>query len=101
MTPDCITIEQRIRAAVAAIPEPCAIAMRRTTTIGQMGLIEDVRFTDGHASVTLCLTDSACVHFGAMQHFVADVLADFPEVTRVTVDQTLTELWTPDRMAEP
>lgn len=95
-----MTIERRIRAAVAAIPEPCALAMRRPTTIGQMGLIEDVRFEAGHATVTLCLTDSACVHFGAMQRFVADVLANFPEVTSVTVDQTLTELWTPDRMAE-
>lgn len=93
-----MTIEQRIRDRVAAIPEPCAIALGRPTTLAQMGLIDRIAFADGHATVTLCLTDSACVHFRAMQHFIADVLADMPEVTSVSVDQTLTELWTPDRM---
>ena len=93
-----MTIEQRIRDRVAAIPEPCAIALGRPTTLGQMGLIDRIAFTNGHATVTLCLTDSACVHFRAMQQFIADVLADLPEVSSVSVDQTLTELWTPDRM---
>ena len=73
--------------------------MRRTTTIGGMGLIEDVEFADGHATIILCLTDTACVHFSSMQAFIADVLRDMPEVTGVTVVQTTTELWTPDRMA--
>lgn len=93
-----MTIEQRIRDRVAAIPEPCAIALGRPTTLGQMGLIDCIAFADGHATVTLCLTNSACVHFRAMQQFVADVFADMPEVTSVSVDQTPTELWTPDRM---
>ncbi|MES2097036.1 MAG: iron-sulfur cluster assembly protein [Pseudomonadota bacterium] len=94
-----MTIIDRIRDRVAAIPEPCAFAMGKPTTLGAMGLIEAIEVKAGHATVTLCLTDTACVHFAAMQAYIADVLADMPEITGVTVAQTLTELWTPDRMA--
>ena len=95
-----MTIVDRIRQRVSAIPEPCAFAMGKPTTIGAMGLIQDITVDHGRATVTLCLTDTACVHFAAMRTYIADVLADLPEVTSVVVDQTLTELWTPDRMAD-
>lgn len=95
-----MTIVDRIRDRVAAIPEPCAFAMGKPTTLGAMGLIETIEFDDGRATVTLCLTDTACVHFAAMRAYIADVLADLPEITSVAVNQTLTELWTPDRMAD-
>lgn len=94
-----VTIEEQIRERVSAIPEPCAIAMGKAMTIGDMGLVEDIAFDDGHARITLCLTDAACVHFQSMQRFIADVLIDLSEVRTVEVVQTLSELWTPDRMA--
>lgn len=93
-----MTVADRIHALVASIPEPCALAMRRPTTIEQMGLIDEVRFADGRATITLCLTDPACVHFAAMKTFIADRLRAIPEVTSVEVIQTTTQLWTPDRM---
>ena len=95
-----MTTIDRIRERVASIPEPCAFAMGKPTTLGAMGLIDQVEFEDGRATVTLCLTDTACVHFAAMRCYIADVLADLPEVTSVAVNQTLTELWTPDRMVD-
>jgi metal-sulfur cluster biosynthetic enzyme len=88
----------QIRERIAQIPEPCALAMRKTTTIGQMGLIEAVELAGGHVRITLCLTDAACVHFGAMQRYIADVLSELPDITEVTVQQTTSALWTPDRM---
>lgn len=93
-----MTLERCIRDRVAAIPEPCALAMRRPTTLGQMGLIETITVTEGRAVVTLCLTDTACVHFRSMQTYIADALADLPEIKSVEVVQTMTELWTPERM---
>lgn len=95
-----MNIVERIRERVAAIPEPCAFAMGKPTTLGEMGLIEDIAVAGGKATITLCLTDTACVHFTAMKRYIVDVLADFPDVIDVVVDQTLTELWTPDRMSE-
>ncbi len=73
--------------------------MGKPTTIGEMGLVEEIDFIEGHAKITLCLTDPACVHFQAMQRFIADVLIDLPEVESVEVVQTLSELWSPERMA--
>ncbi len=95
-----MTIIEQIRARVAAIPEPCAFAMGRPTTMGAMGLIQEIGFHAGKATITLCLTDTACVHFASMQSYIRDVLADLPGVTSVEVNQTLTELWTPDRMVD-
>jgi metal-sulfur cluster biosynthetic enzyme len=95
-----VTIVDRIRERVASIPEPCAFAMGKPTTLGAMGLIENIEVEGGCATITLCLTDTACVHFAAMRTYIADVLTDMPEIASVTVNQTLTELWTPDRMAD-
>lgn len=95
-----MTLVDTIRERVAAIPEPCGFAMGKPTTLGAMGLIEDIAVVDGRATITLCLTDTACVHFGAMRRYIADALADLPEVTSVVVDQTLGTLWTPDRMID-
>lgn len=51
----------------------------------------------GDLTVTLCLTDAACVHFHAVQAYISGVLLDLPQIERVTVVQTLGVLWTPDR----
>lgn len=90
-------LRRRIDARLALVPEPCAIAMGTRVDIVGMGLIEDVALHGRHAVVTLCLTDPACVHFRAMQAYIADVLVALPEIETVEVIQTTTILWTPDR----
>lgn len=81
------------------IPEPCSIAMGGKVSLGAMGLVEDVAIDEsGAVIVTLCLTDPACVHFGAMQRFIADELEPLDGVKSVRVVQTLEALWTPDRV---
>lgn len=95
-----MNLVDRIRERVAAIPEPCGFAMGRPTTLGDMGLIETIAIEDGRVSITLCLTDTACVHFAGMSRYIADAVGALPGVTSVVVDQTLTAIWTPDRMAD-
>ena len=87
----------RIEARLARVTEPCSIAFGKPISIVEMGLIERVEVTDGHAEITLCLTDAACVHFSGMQRFIQDELLDLPEIDSVAVKQTLEQLWTPDR----
>ena len=87
----------RIEARLARVTEPCSIAFGKPISIVEMGLIERVEVTDGHAEITLCLTDAACVHFAGMQRFIQDELLDLPEIDSVAVNQTLEQLWTPDR----
>jgi metal-sulfur cluster biosynthetic enzyme len=90
-------LRARIDARLALVPEPCSIAMLKPVNIAQMGLIDAVAFDDGHVTVTLCLTDPACVHFRSMQSYIAGVLSDLPEVISVEVVQVTDKLWTPDR----
>jgi metal-sulfur cluster biosynthetic enzyme len=80
------------------VTEPCSIAMRNPVDICQMGLIEDVSLHDGHARVTLCLTDPGCIHFASMRQYIADVLLELPSIRSVEVCQTREKLWTPDRI---
>lgn len=88
-----------INARLDRIPEPCSIAMGGTVSLAAMGLVDDVAIAEGgEVTVTLCLTDAACVHFTAMQQFIADEIAGLPGVSSVRVVQTLDKLWTPDRV---
>jgi metal-sulfur cluster biosynthetic enzyme len=89
-----------VRARLHRVVEPCSIAMKRPVSIVQMGLVDDVKIDGGDIRVTLCLTDTACVHFSGMQRAVADALADLPGVETVAVVQTLDKLWDPDRYDE-
>lgn len=89
---------EEISAALERIPEPCSIAMGRTTSLVGMGLLEDIAVSDtGEVTITLCLTDAACVHFRSMQRYIVDAVGGLAGVTCVQVVQTLEKLWTPDR----
>ena len=87
----------RIEARLERVVEPCSIRFGTPISIVAMGLIERVEVTEGHAAVTLCLTDAACVHFSGMQNYIRDELLALDEIRSVTVTQTLDQLWTPDR----
>jgi metal-sulfur cluster biosynthetic enzyme len=95
---DHAALNAAIRAALATVPEPCSIAMGRTVSLTQMGLVDAVDVADdGAVTITLCLTDAACVHFRSMQQFISDAVRPLAGVTSVRVGQTLDKLWTPDR----
>lgn len=87
----------RMEGCLEQVVEPCSIAFGKPVSIVEMGLVEGVALDDGHATITLCLTDAACVHFAGMQRFIADELLALAEVSSVEVRQTLDQLWTPDR----
>jgi metal-sulfur cluster biosynthetic enzyme len=92
-----MTIIAEIKARLECVTEPCSVAFGKPISIVDMGLVERIDVTDGHAEITLCLTDAACVHFSGMQRFIRDELLALPEITTVDVRQTLDQLWTPDR----
>jgi metal-sulfur cluster biosynthetic enzyme len=100
MTPGTSTAPDRgaLLRQLRKVIEPCSIAMYNPVDIVQMGLVEDVELIEGHARVTLCLTDPGCVHLSAMRQFITDVLLELPGIQSVEVRQTGTKLWTPDRM---
>jgi metal-sulfur cluster biosynthetic enzyme len=86
-------VRAEIERRLDAIPEPCSIAM------AGMGLVDDIMIADdGQVTITLCLTDPACVHFSRMQRFITDEISGIDGVEGVRVVQTLDKLWTPDRV---
>ncbi len=87
----------RIEACLARVTEPCSLAFGKPVSIVEMGLVEGIAFDSGKVTITLCLTDAACVHFSGMQRFIADELLSLAEIGSVEVRQTLDQLWTPDR----
>lgn len=89
-----------VRARLGRVTEPCSIAMRRPVNIVQMGLVDDIEIDGDRARITLCLTDTACVHFAGMQQAIADALADLPGIATVQVVQATDKLWDPDRYDE-
>jgi metal-sulfur cluster biosynthetic enzyme len=81
------------------IAEPCSIAMGNRISLVEMGLIDDIAIADdGIVTITLCLTDTACVHYLRMQAYITDALSPLAGITSVQVKQTLDKLWTDDRV---
>jgi metal-sulfur cluster biosynthetic enzyme len=92
-------VRAEIERRLDAIPEPCSIAMGGTISLAGMGLVDDIMIADdGQVTITLCLTDPACVHFSRMQRFITDEISGIDGVEGVRVVQTLDKLWTPDRV---
>lgn len=92
-------LSAQIMTVLEGIPEPCSIAMGGKTSLAGMGLVDDIAVSKaGQVTITLCLTDAACVHFTSMQKFIADAVGALSGVTSVRVVQTLDKLWTPDRV---
>ena len=65
MTRDRTLMLEEIRTRLDTIPDPCSIAMGKPMSLLEMGLVENVAIAaDGAVTITLCLTDTACTHFG-------------------------------------
>ena len=86
-----------ILSMLATIPEPCSIALGEPTNIVNMGLVESITISRSSVTVELCLTDTACVHYPAMKHYIAETLRALGGVTQTQVTITTDVLWTPDR----
>lgn len=91
-------IEDEILELLRGIPEPCSLLMRGDHTIVDMGLVEDIDVHDGHAAITLVLTDVSCIHFRGMRAYITDVVAGHPHIDTVDVRVSTATLWMPDRV---
>lgn len=88
-----------IEARLNVIRDPCSVAMRDPMSLVEMGLIEDIALGEnGCVTVTMCLTDTSCVHFNGMVAYITDALMPMAGITEVRVRQTLDTLWTDDRL---
>lgn len=99
MTRDQALMLEEIRTRLDTIPDPCSIAMGKPMSLLEMGLVENVAIAaDGAVTVTLCLTDTACVHFGGMRDYIEQSLQDIAGIGSVCVDHTTEVIWTDERI---
>ncbi len=99
MTRDRTWLLEEIHARLDTIPDPCSIAMGKPMSLLEMGLVENVAIAaDGAVTVTLCLTDTACVHFGGMRDYIEQSLQDIAGIGSVCVDHTTEVIWTDERI---
>ncbi|WP_250282836.1 metal-sulfur cluster assembly factor, partial [Frankia sp. CiP1_Cm_nod2] len=89
--------EERVRAALRSVPEPCGLLMRTPIDICEMGLVDGIECRAGNVRVVLVLTDTSCVHLSGLKRYITDVLTALPGVESVEVTVSTTQLWTPDR----
>ena len=90
---------ETIRATLDTIPDPCSVAMRDPMSLVEMGLVEDLSIdAAGCVTVTLCLTDTSCVHFAGMTAWIRDALMLLDGVNAVVVNHTLDTIWTDERI---
>ncbi|MCP5380402.1 MAG: DUF59 domain-containing protein [Novosphingobium sp.] len=88
-----------IEARLDAILDPCSVAMRDPMGLVEMGLVEDIAIaTDGAVTVTLCLTDTSCVHFAGIAAYIRDALLPLAGVSSVDIAHTLDTIWTDERI---
>ncbi|WP_324741720.1 iron-sulfur cluster assembly protein [Tsuneonella sp. CC-YZS046] len=99
MTRDQALMLEVIHARLDAITDPCSIAMGKPMSLLEMGLVENVAIAaDGAVTITLCLTDTACVHFGGMRDYIEQSLRNIAGICSVRVDHTTEVIWTDERI---
>ena len=99
MIGDRALLLEEIHARLDAIPDPCSIAMGKPMSLLEMGLVENVAIAaNGAVTVTLCLTDTACVHFGGMRDYIEQSLRNIAGICSVRVDHTTEVIWTDERI---
>jgi metal-sulfur cluster biosynthetic enzyme len=89
----------KIEARLDTISDPCSVAMSDPMGLVEMGLVEHIVVADdGAVTVTLCLTDTSCVHFNGIVAYIRDALMPLDGVSSVSIAHTLETIWTDDRI---
>lgn len=89
------TVEERIREDLKKVIDP-----ELGVSIVDLGLIYDVRYEAGEAEVEMTLTSPGCPLAPIIDKRVKEVLADIPEIKKVTVELVWDPPWTKDLMSE-
>lgn len=91
-------IDDRIRAVLDTIHDPCSIAAGRPVSVLDMGLVRDWTLDSGTLTVTFCVTFAGCTMAPHFVQAAAQGLALIDGVDRVETVIDTDFVWTPDRM---
>ena len=83
--------------ALREVYDPCCAD--RGISIVDMGVVEDVRETDGHVDVDLVLTTGWCPFVASLSATIPDRLRQLRGVENVEVNVLWDPVWTNDRLS--
>lgn len=84
--------------AVGRVVDPCARMNGTGLTLGELGMIDDVRVEGGRATVRLLLDDPVCVYLGDIKTDVEAAALEVAGVSSIHLEVRGDALWTSDRM---
>ncbi|MFP2959061.1 metal-sulfur cluster assembly factor [Myxococcus sp. 1LA] len=87
--------EQALRERIQDIPDPCSCATGVPLGIGEMGLIESVKRTEGQVTVRLHITSPMCMMAAYFMREIEQRLLTVDGVTTVNVEFDQELKWTP------
>jgi metal-sulfur cluster biosynthetic enzyme len=102
-----VPLEQRVRAAIDKVKDPCSLAQAVPVGISEMGMVTDVRLGeprgDGRRDVELVLrvTAPGCMYVPFMDKSIKAAIAELPEIAEVTTDWDPDADWRPGDIAAP
>ncbi|WIG94165.1 iron-sulfur cluster assembly protein [Myxococcus sp. SDU36] len=91
--------EQTLRERIQDIPDPCSCATGVPLGIGEMGLIESVKHTEGQVTVRMHITSPMCMMAAYFMREIEQRLLTVDGVTEVNVEFDQELKWTPQDIA--
>jgi len=93
-------LEQRIRARLDQVKDPCSVTAGTPMGLDEMGLVRSVDVSDdGEVSVVLRLTSPFCEMIGFLKSSAIGEIEQLPGVASVTVESDSGFDWSPEDMA--
>lgn len=93
-------LEQRIRARLDQVKDPCSVSSGRPMGLDEMGLVRSVDVSaDGEVTVVLRLTSPFCEMIGFLKSSAIGEIEQLPGVASVAVESDSGFEWSPEDMA--
>lgn len=92
------TKREEVTRQLRNVAEPCSSTMGWPVDLCETGLFEGIQFQEGYVRITPCLNDPVCTHLASMRRFITDQRMQLEAILSMEIRQTVTELWTPERI---
>ncbi len=90
-----MTLESELRERIQTIPDPCSLATGVPLSIGDMGLLQSLRCSEGRVTVRLQLTSPMCMMAAYFMREIEQRLQAVEGVASVHVEFDQDLKWTP------
>lgn len=98
MVTDPTDLEERVRASLDEVLDPCSTFTERPQSVLALGLVDEVDVDDGDVTVHLLPTNQLCMYIPHMTEEIETRVRELPSVESISVEIVADDIWTQDRM---